>query len=81
MYADMWPHSIRYATHALNIHHPAVGVEGSRFLNAVGSEFSGRQLQLGQLVYYRMDSIDRAKFRWHAPSCALSWATLGCVPQ
>ena len=31
----------------LNMFHPAVGIEGSRYVNAVGSEFSGMKLQLG----------------------------------
>ena len=45
-----------------NLFHPAVGIEGSRYVNAVGSEFGGMKLQLGQLVHYRLDPAQREKF-------------------
>ncbi|CAE7609059.1 unnamed protein product, partial [Symbiodinium necroappetens] len=31
----------RFAAHALNLYHPATGIEGSRYLNAADSEFTG----------------------------------------
>ncbi|CAE7694349.1 TIM17 [Symbiodinium sp. CCMP2592] len=47
---------------------------GSRYVNAVGSEFGGMKLQLGQLVYYRLDPAYREKFQASAaPGVFAGW--------
>ena len=53
---------MKYAAHTLNLCHPAVGIEGLRYDNAVGPAFAGQRLQLGQLIYYRLEPGARRKF-------------------
>ena len=74
LHSGLWVHTVRYAAHTINLFHPAVGIEGSRYLNAVGSEFSGMKLQLGQLVYYRLEPALREKFQASAaPGIFAGW--------
>ena len=74
LHAGLWVHTVRYAAHTLNLFHPAVGIEGSRYVNAVGSEFEGMKLQLGQLVYYRLAPYLREKFQASAaPGIFAGW--------
>ena len=49
--AGLWIHSCVYGTLALNFKHSLKWKEHSGCVAAVGSEFPGRQLMLGQLVY------------------------------
>ena len=44
LHSGLWVHTVRYAAHILNLFHPTVGIEGSRYANAVGSEFGGMKL-------------------------------------
>ncbi|CAE7264193.1 FAD4L1, partial [Symbiodinium sp. CCMP2592] len=74
LHSGLWVHTVRYAAHTINLFHPAVGIEGSRYVNAVGSEFGGMKLQLGQLVYYRLDPAYREKFQASAaPGVFAGW--------
>ena len=74
LHSGLWVHTVRFAAHALNLYHPATGIEGSRYLNAAGSEFTGMKLQLGQLVYYRLDPVSREKFQASAaPGIFAGW--------
>ena len=50
----LWPHSCVYAK--------LKDAEHTRYVAAVGSEFPGRRLLLGQLVFYRTDPSHRGKF-------------------
>ena len=73
LHSGLWVHTVRFATHALNMY-PATGLEGSRYLNAVGSEFTGIKPQLGQLVYYRLDPASRENFQASAaPGIFAGW--------
>ena len=74
LHSGLWVHTVRYAAHTINLFHPAVGIEGSRYVNAVGSEFGGMKLQLGQLVYYRLEPALREKFQASAaPGIFAGW--------
>ena len=44
LHSGLWVHTVRYAAHILNLFHPTVWIEGSRYANAVGSEFGGMKL-------------------------------------
>ena len=73
LHSGLWVHTVRYAAHTINLFHPAVGIEGSRYVNAVGSEFDGMKLQ-GQLVYYRLEPALREKFQASAaPGIFAGW--------
>ena len=52
----LWQHSVDYAATVISPKHVAAGREETRHKLAVGAEFSGRELILGQLVHYRVDS-------------------------
>ena len=58
----LWQHSVDYAATIINAKHVASGREETRHKLAVGEEFTGRQLLLGQLVHYRVDPSSRGKF-------------------
>ncbi|CAE6928711.1 GIP [Symbiodinium sp. CCMP2592] len=74
LHSGLWVHTVRYAAHTINLFHPAVGIEGCRYANAIGSEFGGMKLQLGQLVYYRLDPANREKFQASAaPGVFAGW--------
>ena len=62
---DLWPLSVDYAATMLSAQHIAAGKEQTRHDLAVGTEFTGRKLLLGQLVHYRADPTLRDKI---APS-------------
>ena len=53
----------------LNLKHSIAGQETTRYIAATGTEFPGRKLLLGQLVYYRTDAKLRDKFE---PSASLA---------
>ena len=58
---DLWPHSVAYAAHALNI----IKWKGEKtfYELATGSPFTGPNLVLGRLVHYRVhDASKRGKF-------------------
>ena len=58
---DLWPHSVAYAAHALNI----IKWKGEKtfYELATGSPFTGPNLVLGRLVHYRVhDASKREKF-------------------
>ena len=70
----LWVHSCAYAAFVLNLKHTLKGSEHTRYIAAVGSEFSGRQLLLGQLVFYRTDPKSRAKYEPSAaPALFAGW--------
>ena len=74
LHEGLWAHSVRYAAHTLNLYHPAVGIEGLRYDNAVGTPFAGQRLQLGQLIYYRLEPGARHKFGASAaPGIFVGW--------
>ena len=58
----LWMHSIEYAAVMFNAHQKAAGKDQTRHMLAVGVEFSGRKLLLGQLVHYHVDASQRGKF-------------------
>ena len=51
--ADLWPISVQFAAQTLTTV-PWKAGEKSRFELATGSVFDGPQLQLGQLIHYRL---------------------------
>ena len=63
----LWVHSCSDAAFVLNLKHVLKDSNNARYVSAVGSEFTGRCLLLGQLVYYRTDPKNRSKFE---PSAA-----------
>ena len=69
----LWPHSCVYAAFVLNLRHKLRDAEHTRYVAAVGSEFDGRQLLLGQLVFYRTDPAHRGKFDPSAPGLFAGW--------
>ena len=74
LHEGLWAHSAKYAAHTLNLCHPAVGIEGLRYDNAVGAPFAGQRLQLGQLIYYRLEPGARHKFGASAaPGIFVGW--------
>lgn len=58
----LWVHSIDYAATILSARQKAAGKDQTRHMLAVGVEFSGRKLLLGQLVHYYVDPSQRGKF-------------------
>ena len=70
---DLWPISVDYAATMLSAQHIAAGKEQTRHCLAVGTEFTGRKLLLGQLVHYRVDPTLRDKI---APSTILATPVL-----
>ena len=58
----LWSHSAVFGTFVLNLKHSIAGQETTRYIAATGTEFPGRKLLLGQLVYYRTDPKLRDKF-------------------
>ena len=54
--------TLEEVTRAVNAQQVPSGREQTRHQLAVGSEFGGRLLMLGQLVHYRVDPIQREKF-------------------
>ena len=53
--------SVEYAT-IFNAVHKLAGQDKTRHFLANHSEFTGRQVLLGQLVHYRIDPTKRGKF-------------------
>ena len=75
---DLWKCAVSYASVAMNQYHPLRGTDAeessNRFVRATGSEFSGRELLLGQLVYVRKDPLERHKFEAAAsPALFAGW--------
>ena len=62
MIPDLWMHSVNYAATVLNAFQVPAGKEETRHRLAVGDDFRGRKLLLGQLVHYRVDPSQRGKF-------------------
>ena len=58
----LWPHSVMFAATIFNAKHKLADREETRHKLAVGAEFEGRLLLLGQLVHYRVDPLQREKF-------------------
>ena len=58
----LWQHSVEFAATMISAKHVASGREQTRHMLAVGKEFEGRLLLLGQLVHYRVDPSQREKF-------------------
>ena len=61
----LWMHSIEYAAVMFNAHQKAAGKDQTRHMLAVGVEFSGRKLLLGQLVHYHVDASQRVNLIHH----------------
>ena len=59
---NLWTHSGTYAATVLNAFQVASGKDATRHMLAVGHEFEGRKLLLGQLVHYRVSPAERGKF-------------------
>ena len=62
MIPDLWMHSVNYAATVLNAFQVPAGKEETRHRLAVGDDFRGRKLLLGQLIHYRVDPSQRGKF-------------------
>lgn len=58
----LWQHSVDFAATMISAKHVASGRDQTRHMLAVGKEFEGRLLLLGQLVHYRVDPSQREKF-------------------
>lgn len=70
----LWPHSVAFAATMLNAKHAIAGREETRHKLAVGTEFEGRLLLLGQLVHYRVDPLQREKFQASSkPGLFVGW--------
>ena len=77
----LWVHSCSYAAFVLNLKHVLKDSDNTRYVSAVGSEFTGRCLLLGQLVYYRTDPKNRSKFEPSAASALFAGWRLDSGPE
>ena len=72
--AGLWIHSVEYAATMLTAFQCACGKDRTRHQLAIGEEFSGRKLLLGQLVHSHVPASQRGKFEPSSkPSLFAGW--------